>query len=162
MKTILLILLLALVNGCLYSQSASPEVIGSAGTHSTTATAQVSWTVGEVATTTLSAGGSTATQGFHQTFLTVTSMNDPMADFQMQVYPNPASTILNVEFEAPLAATLELFDMHGHLVAEGKNDNTQARVLDVTGISSGPYVLRVTGDMPEKVQQFRIQVIHTH
>jgi hypothetical protein len=48
------------------AQSISPSVIGSAGTTGTVAGTTVSWTVGELAVTTLDNGAHRLTQGFHQ------------------------------------------------------------------------------------------------
>lgn len=160
-NNLLTIVLFALICHGLQGQSNSPQVVANAGTHSTTANAQVSWTVGEVLTSTLSAGSNTATQGFHQTLLTVVALDKPIADFQIEVFPNPASTQLNVRFGAPTSAALQIVDMHGRIVIDAKADDTQFRTLDLNGLAQGAYVLRILGDQPSKIQKFKIQVIPT-
>ena len=161
MKTIVLFALSLLLTNCIFGQSTSPEVIAGAGTHSTTANSQVSWTVGEVVTQTLSSGTNTATQGFHQTLITVTAIDPPMADFHVEVFPNPASTVLNVRFKTSTTTKLELVDMHGRSVLAGEPTEADVRTLDVTALSQGVYILRVQGEAPAQIQKFKIQVVHS-
>ena len=52
---------------CSFSQIAlEPSVIASGGTYSETETMSISWTLGELATTTLTEGDMILTQGFQQ------------------------------------------------------------------------------------------------
>ena len=162
MKTMVAFATTLLLATCLFGQSTSPEVIAGAGTHSTTANAQVSWTVGEVVTQTLSSGTNTATQGFHQTLLTVTAIDPPIADFHVDVFPNPASTMLNVRFSKSETTRLEIVDMHGRIVLACEHEEADARTLNVTQLSQGAYMLRVQGEAPARIQQFKIQVVQTH
>jgi hypothetical protein len=62
----LLISIFTIVSVNLFAQSISPTVISTAGGYSTGTTASLSWTLGEVATETLSNGSYTLTQGFQQ------------------------------------------------------------------------------------------------
>lgn len=80
MKKILFATLLAsmMVN----AQSLERQVIGSSGTSFSNATAQLDFTVGELAVSTLSNGSNDLTQGFHQTNLQVTIKVSPAAFLQ--------------------------------------------------------------------------------
>ncbi len=144
------------------AQSTSPQVIGNAGMHSTIANAQVSWTVGELVTETLFSASNMATQGFHQTMLTVVAIDAAVPDFQVDVFPNPASTELNIRFVKATTATLQLVDMHGNVVMEANQNDAAFRSLNVMKVSQGAYILRIAGDIPAHLQRFKIQIIHTH
>jgi len=65
MKTLLTLFSLAIIC-CAKSQSLSPSVIASSGGYSTGTSASLSWTLGEIATETISNGGYILTQGFQQ------------------------------------------------------------------------------------------------
>jgi hypothetical protein len=62
----LFLLLLSFLSLSLFAQTLSPTVISSAGGYSTGTTVTLSWTLGELATETLSTGSITLTQGFQQ------------------------------------------------------------------------------------------------
>lgn len=62
----LFLLLLSFMSWNLYAQTLSPTVISSAGGYSTGTTVTLSWTLGELATETLSNGSIILTQGFQQ------------------------------------------------------------------------------------------------
>ena len=77
------LLLIALISSAFASaQSLERQVIGSSGTSFSNATAQLDFTVGELAVTTLSNGTNDLTQGFHQTNLQVTIKVAPAAFLQ--------------------------------------------------------------------------------
>lgn len=65
MKKVFLPLLSLMALG-LFSQTLSPVIVSSAGGYATGATASLSWTLGEIATETLSNGSYILTQGFQQ------------------------------------------------------------------------------------------------
>ena len=82
------------------AQSISPEVVATSGEHFQNGTSQLSWTLGEVMIDTYSAGGTIVTQGFHQTQLTVTSIDESNPfSLNVNVFPNPTSQFLNIGVE---------------------------------------------------------------
>ena len=66
MKTTFQILLALMIPGFLVAQSLTPSVIASSGNYFQGSTASLSWTLGEMATETYSAGNVILTQGFQQ------------------------------------------------------------------------------------------------
>ncbi|RLD52070.1 MAG: hypothetical protein DRJ05_17775, partial [Bacteroidetes bacterium] len=66
MKKFSIILIGVLLSIVVTAQSISPEVIASSGDYYENANASLSWTLGEIATETYSAGGTILTQGFQQ------------------------------------------------------------------------------------------------
>jgi len=70
----------------------SQEVVSSAGETQTIPGIEISWTIGEPVIETVSSGSSVLTQGFHQTKLTVTTIDELLfSDLELKVYPNPTS-----------------------------------------------------------------------
>lgn len=148
-----------LYGGWSYGQSLSPEVISTAGGHFTSPTAQLSWTLGEPVSETFSGSGAVIlTQGFHQTSLMVTALEDLAVDFQVRVYPNPTVGWLNVEApEAPVAFGLELFDMAGRsLRSLPVEPESGLRTLDLSGYSPGIYLLRLHTENRKTIKTFKV------
>ena len=94
MKPYLLILLIALCATFLQAQ----EVVTTAGSYGETSSGSLSWTVGEPVIETITDGTNTLTQGFQQSKLTVTAINDlKFPGIELSVYPNPTNSFLFIE-----------------------------------------------------------------
>ncbi|MCB9185764.1 MAG: T9SS type A sorting domain-containing protein [Flavobacteriales bacterium] len=127
------------------SQSISPEVIASAGEHFDNGTVQLSWTLGEVMIDTYDNGTNILTQGFHQTELTVTAIEETLADIRLNIYPNPTSEYLNIELgNNEKDISLQLFDMSGKLVHKDViNAYNTKYVLPMQSVATGKYLVRM-------------------
>ena len=127
------------------AQSISPEVIASAGEHFDNGTTQLSWTLGEVVIDTYDNGTNILTQGFHQTQLTVTSVDETLANIRLNMYPNPTSEVLNIELgnnESDI--DLQLFDMSGKLVHSAKIEANQTKyVVPMNTVATGNYMVQM-------------------
>jgi len=140
-------------------QSLSPEVIASSGAHFSNTNYQLSWTIGQpVSETFVGQDMNQLTQGFHQTFLIVTPINDLMSDTQVKVYPNPSSAWLNIEFQETYESfSLELSDATGSLL-QSIPPNQQSRIitLDLTLLNPGLYLLQLKNIDLNTKQTFKI------
>lgn len=127
------------------AQSISPEVIASAGEHFDNGTTQLSWTLGEVVIDTYDNGTNILTQGFHQTQLTVTSVEESLSDVRMNMYPNPTSEFLNIELgNNEKDINLQLFDMSGKLVHKDViNAYDTKYVLPMNKVATGNYLVQM-------------------
>lgn len=127
------------------AQSISPEVIASAGEHYENGSAQLSWTLGEVMIDTYDNGTNILTQGFHQTQLTVTSVEEVLAGIRLNIYPNPTSEVLNIDLgnnESDIE--LQLFDMSGKLVHKAKIEAYQTKyVVPMNQVATGNYLVQM-------------------
>lgn len=74
---------------------------------------------------------------------------------RLKVYPNPATTFLNVELPGTDEAQVWLYDMTGQLVRTGKLTDQNYRT-DVSGLHKGVYVLRIKAG--EKVISQKVSV----
>jgi hypothetical protein len=128
------------------AQSISPQVIASAGTHSTGSNIQLSWTLGEPVITTVSNGNNIITQGFHQTLLTVTAVDENnISDINITVFPNPTSEILNISLaNNQKDLQLELFDINGKLLQTQQINATQNMAnINMSEYARANYLLRL-------------------
>jgi hypothetical protein len=70
--------------------------------------------------------------------------------WEVNVYPNPTSTSLNISFNLPQAdeVSIHLFDTQGKLISEkqiGKRESGKYQeLIDLTNIPQGTYVCRIT------------------
>lgn len=165
MKKILFTLLplagAAVVNG----QSISPQVIASAGTHYAAGNAQLSWTVGEPVITTVSNGSNIITQGFHQTLLNATAVEEQtVAGINVNVFPNPTQDMLNVNIINNLKdLQMELFDMNGKLLQAQKIGAAQGTVqVNMTEYARANYLLRVFAVDGSVNYTYKVQKMNAH
>jgi len=136
------------------SQSASPQVIATAGDYFVGTNMSLSWTLGELITETVTDGTYTLTQGFQQPHYNISSIeepknnNNPLGD--INIYPNPVADQLNVSFKDmnQKHVTIALIDMNGKiLINDIAESTTSVKQLVMTNVAKGNYVLRfVTKD----------------
>lgn len=158
MKKALLLFLSLMTVAWSYGQSVSPQVIATAGDHAVGTTAQISWTIGEPIITTLSGTNTQLTQGFHQSNLMITALEDLAADFKVRVYPNPTAAKVQVEApEAPTAFSLELTDATGRtLHTDAETSQFATRSLDLSDYAPGWYLLRLHTADRQTIKTFKI------
>lgn len=82
-------------------------------------------------------------------------------DIGLKAYPNPASTNLHVEFDAPASQNikLQLMDYSGKVVWEGTEKSAPqgklVKNIDISNVSAGIYLLVIEGEnlkLTEKIQ----------
>ena len=132
------------------------EVISANGGTATAAGHEVSWTIGETVVATVGNANNTLTQGFHQSKLTVTAINDiRVSDIEIKVYPNPTSDFVTVHFsKVTEKPTYLLFDLSGRLLEQKNIESTDVKI-DMTNFAGGSYILKLnSGQQP--LQSFKI------
>ncbi len=150
MKKYFILLSLALVPFLAGGQSLSPTVVASAGGYFDNGTVSLSFTVGEVAVTTLTGGDMILTQGFQQPFeLDVTGVKDQEINWSVKTYPNPVKTQLHVKFtlEKPDEFNVEVMDLTGKKVLIKKFGQVQpgeVREINFQDLAPGIYLISVT------------------
>lgn len=131
-----------LFSASIYAQ----EVIGAAGTTSSNGTHSLEWTVGESITSTESNGTNTVTQGFHQTMLTVSSIEEESATFNISAFPNPTNAILNINItNCDEELNVQLYDVAGKLVESIKHvAGQQTSLINFEKLERGTYYIKVS------------------
>ncbi len=124
-----------------HAQSASLQVVSSAGGHFSNATHQVSFTIGEPVIATHSNSTNTLTQGFHQTKLQVISIGELFIESGIKVYPNPVVQDLHIE-TSNLGddVWINLYATDGKLVLQKKMLCAEEK-LNVANLAEGTYFL---------------------
>jgi|JI6StandDraft_1071083.scaffolds.fasta_scaffold116974_2 arabinogalactan endo-1,4-beta-galactosidase len=74
---------------------------------------------------------------------------------KLTIYPNPVSTILNINSnDTKVITTLKITNVLGQIVFSKTNANNQ-KVIDVSNLNSGLYILSINSD--DAVEQFKFQ-----
>ncbi|MGB0430877.1 MAG: alpha-amylase family glycosyl hydrolase, partial [Bacteroidia bacterium] len=66
-------------------------------------------------------------------------------DNEIKVYPNPTTGLLHIQPMQNGISSIELINMHGKTVTQGKN-KTHQTTFDITDLKPGIYYVRVTSD----------------
>ena len=151
------LLLIVLFIGCIGILSAQ-EVVSSAGDSYIAGGYEVSWTLGESVIETVSDGNNILTQGFHQTNLKVTALDElKFPGLELRVYPNPTDYILYIQSRGRTDVKLQyaLFDANGKILLDKKIVDNPAKV-NMALYAAGNYVLIITIADGASVQEFKI------
>lgn len=162
--------LLCIVMCCVFfktqSQSLSNKVVATGGSYSTAAWGSLSATTGEVATATLTSANVKLLQGFQQPTSGLSGITANLNAAPItSLYPNPANSEVFLEFTFPSIAfiTYKMYDMNGkELLSENLTTepmHTTIRKLDISGLSSGIYMLSMYADA-ESIKNFKIFINH--
>lgn len=145
----------------LSAQSLEQHVIGSAGNFSTTASsATLSWTLGEVITTTESSTSAILTQGFQQPII-INPLSVPdlgYNDLDIRVFPNPTVEQITIQKNQDEAMKAQLINVLGQIIGEYPLNDFQTQ-LDLRDLPAANYLLQVKTDDNLTVQTFKIQKI---
>jgi hypothetical protein len=144
---------------CLGMMAQALEVVSASGASFKQSSGYISYTIGEILTTTLTGTGNIVNQGFHQTGLPKSwpSSVDISPDFQMSVFPNPVRDLLVMQVELLQDMQYTLHDVTGVLIERGLvlQERTE---IDFSTLSPAIYILRVF----DNNQQIRIFQIVKH
>ena len=132
-----------------------PSVIASGGAYAETETISLSWTLGELATTTLSGGDMILTQGFQQPIDFGTGIIPEEVKWSITAYPNPVTDALFIRFDIDMTREfwIEIQDVTGRVISlELKKEVLPGDViqLNTSTFSYGVYFLKVF--TPDKEQ----------
>ena len=92
-----------------------------------------------------------------EAIVVVTSITgtDDFRNLELSIYPNPATTTVNIkipDFSAHQNMKVSIHDLNGRLVRES-NVTSDLQKIDVTGMESGIYLFRITSDTAEATRK---------
>ncbi len=148
MKKLLFPILLLISIGA-YNQSIERSVVASAGNNATSETISISWTLGEIAASSLTSPGLYLSQGFHQGNLLIDAIEGAYPGFLLKTYPNPVIDKLIVE-SSKLNQLYEIIDINGRVLINGFITSNPFD-LDFTDLASGVYFFRVEHRTTHKI-----------
>ncbi len=68
------------------------------------------------------------------------------------LYPNPANTVINLGFSAPIEGNLAIYDISGRIVKQQElNANNATATIDIINLSSGMYMIEIVSNTQERL-----------
>jgi hypothetical protein len=134
---------------CLFTSviSHGQEVIASGGNSFSNSEGSTAFTIGQPVIETLENSSNFATQGFHQTQLQVTEIEETFTSYEASIFPNPTQSHVEVQISnLNDDLNIKVFDVSGKLIMSKpyqKNEISQS--LDLSQFESGSYYLKLTG-----------------
>jgi hypothetical protein len=157
-------ILLGLAVSCLslntaIAQSIGPSTLNQTGGSATIGGDIFDWSVGEMTMVSTFSGPSViVTQGVLQSEVLPSGKKEISLAGQLQVFPNPASSVINVQFSAVSAGsiTCKLMDMTGKTMSVKKqaiNQGTTTEQIDISRLAVATYLLNVSFNAPGKSEE---------
>ena len=168
MKRAVLLIPLSLAALSLHAQTMTPGTLNATGGTGTIGSTEFDWSIGEMTlVSTFTTSGVIVTQGVLQPSDAMEGIpvNNALKD-QLKVFPNPASTEVNIQYTAQTQGTLayRLLDMNGKVFDKQTIQVTQganAGQVNVKELACAAYMLEVTltaGESTERTS-YKIQKI---
>ena len=121
------------------------EVVTTSGGYGSSASAKVTWTIGEPVTETVTGTNSILTQGFNQGDLIITIIKDPeLSGLNIKAYPNPATDHLKISVGNSDLDYLDyiLFDIRGQVIKKNKLKGVQSEI-PMGNLAPSTYLLKI-------------------
>ena len=131
------------------------EVISTQGDSYSNINNTLDFTIGETVIANVTDGTNELTQGFHQSFLVITSLEDLDVSFSVNIFPNPTSEIINLNIEKYEGITFHLFDVAGKLLKEALVTEAKTTVT-ISNHPKGIYLLTLTQQDNKKIKTYKI------
>jgi hypothetical protein len=162
MKTVFILLFSFFWLQNIKAQTLSPTVIASAGDYFKTSSGSLSWTLGETAVSYFGTGSNSLSEGFQQSYSTITSIVDAnVAELQITAFPNPAKSFLTLRIENSTFGmyTIYIMDMLGKVLMTEKlsGNGILSKELNIENIPQGTYFLHVS---TENNSQHTLKIVH--
>ena len=136
------------------------EVISSSGDHYDNGSVQLSWTLGEIVTETATDDNVIITQGFHQSNLTITKIEEDYLNninASVNIFPNPTSDLATIELKDVEIANFiyELNDNKGKTIIK-KNFESETEVIDFSQYAASIYYIRIYSKAGDYSETFKV------
>ena|ERR1700733_7919131 len=169
-KEILLIPLLLTVSFGVRAQSISPATLNATGGTATISGTEFDWSVGEMTmVSTFINANIIVTQGVLQPTPSATSVpNNSLISTQLEVFPNPATSVVNLRYssQANGSLTYQLMDETGRVITRHKivfAPGTTVEQISISELACATYMLEVTvnagNTAPENIS-YKIQKLN--
>lgn len=140
-----------------YITAYSQQVVSSAGATSQTSSGGISYTIGESITETHSVSGKTLTQGFQQTKLVITAINETKdLGYTLTAFPNPTNDFVKLSISDSKVNGLRyvLYDLNGKVISSKQLDSSET-VIPFSDATNASYILKVFNGQKE-IKSFKI------
>ncbi len=159
MKKIILTLSFLVVAFIGSSQTIERQVVASGGETYSGSNYIVSSTIGEPITGTATSSTYILSQGFQQGTFTASSLDEKVS-VNYKIYPNPVTSILNIELSTVKQTSLHIniYDMRGALVSTQSVDFSGETIAnsDFSTLPAGTYVVKISDNANNVVQSLQV------
>lgn len=127
------------------AQSVDPDVVSSAGNEYSTANTTISFTIGEVVTKTETGTNAEVTQGFHQPYYEITSIEETNdANIEVTMMSNPSTEMITLDIKGNQEdMSIVVFDLSGKKVLEQMINGSGQFDVDLSGYASAMYLINI-------------------
>jgi hypothetical protein len=139
----------------------SQEVIAIGGQYLSNSSGSISYTIGETVIETLTGSNNILTQGFQQTNLIVTAINEAKRlNFEISAYPNPTQDFIRLRIGKENIKGMQylLYDLNGKLIDKHKLLN-QETDISFEHLAPASYILKI---LDKKTELKSFQIINTN
>jgi hypothetical protein len=158
-KPISLLFLVILTAGSLQSQKIqlAPSVVSAGGGYFEGNDISISWTLGELAVSTLTGTGLVLTQGFQQPFDIDVGIEENQVNWGISAYPNPVGNELRIRFDIETTGDffIEVQDVTGRLISQEQHKQVNPGdiiLLNTSSYANGVYFLKVLTPDRQQIQ----------
>ncbi len=153
----LFVCILFMITGINAQVILTPSVISSGGGYGENGNISISWTLGELAVTTLKGESMLLTQGFQQPFDIGDGIRKDEVSWDISVYPNPVKDELRIRFNIENAGDflLEIQDVAGRLIRQEQRKQISTGdivILNTSTCADGIYFLKILTPDRQQVQ----------
>lgn len=140
------ILLLTMIMSSFYLGTNAQELIATSGDYSESTIGSLSWSIGEPIIENAFNSDIILTQGFNQSKLTVTAINEMIGlEINISVYPNPTIDYLSIEANSDQQKEFQinLYDLSGKLILQ-KDFFTEKETINMQEFKPAIYILKIS------------------
>ncbi len=146
----ILVLLMSITSVFAFGQ----EVISNGGSSLSNGEYTIDFTIGEPVIETVQNDGKMLTQGYHQPTLAIIEVKQIDENFSAALFPNPATSFLNVELEAFDGVSFQLQDVNGKII-EQQGINQKVTSINVKSLDRGVYMLKLVDENDNKLKSYK-------
>ncbi len=155
--TFLLVMIASTVTLSAQQIQLTPSVLSSGGAYFEGNDISISWTLGELAVSTLAGTDLVLTQGFQQPFDIDVGMEENQVNWGISAYPNPVGDQLRIRFDIETTGDyfIEVQDVTGRLISQQQHKLVNPGdiiLLNTSNYTVGVYFLKVLTPDRQQVQ----------
>jgi hypothetical protein len=140
------------------AQTIERSVVANSGNSDANAQVQVDWTLGEITTETLEIMSMSISQGFHQTMLDVSAIEEVL-ELDLRIYPNPTNDYVRIEISNHQEGlNYYLYDINGKMLVF-KNNINPIESINMSGLSENTYFLIILEEKEKIRNTYKIEKI---
>ena len=139
---------------CLGALAQPYELVSASGASFQNSSGYISYSIGEVLTSTLTSSSTILTQGFHQTRLRTGVPVINQSEIGISVFPNPVKNQLILQMDEYQGFDYLLYNATGSILERGQIVSERTEI-DFSALAPAVYLLKVT-DNKEEVKLFQI------